>query len=125
VGEPVRKHGDLIAWQLCDRLRRLVLRHIRTGPASKDFDFRSQLRKAARSACYNTSEGFYRYGHGEFGHLLNVARGSLGEVLDQIDEGLENKYFTPEQHLEMKRLCLRAMKANMALRKSWGNSEAP
>jgi four helix bundle protein len=107
------------------KLRRLVLRYTRTGPSSKDFDFRRQLRRAARSACYNTSEGFYRYKHGEFGNLLNIARGSLGEALDQIGDGHENHYFTGEQHTEMKRMCLRAMKANIALRKSWGDSEAP
>ena len=107
---PVRKHGDLIAWQLCHELRRRVLRYTRTGPAAREFDYRRQLRKAARSACYNTSEGFYRYKHGEFGNMLNIAHGSLGEVLDQINEGLENKYFTEEQHTEMKRFCLRALK---------------
>ena len=122
--KPVRKHESLIAWQLCSQLRRLVLRYTRSGPASKDYDYRGQLRRAARSACYNTSEGFYRYKHGEFGHLLNVARGSLGEALDQIDEGGENKYFTKEQQTEMRRMCIRAMKANVALRASWV-SEAP
>ena len=125
VGKPVCKHEDLIAWQLCSHLRRLVLRYTRTGPASDDFDYRRQLRKAARSACYNTSEGFYRYRHGEFRHLLNIARGSLGEALDQIEEGADNDYFTREQHSEMRRMCLRALKANSALRKSWGDSEAP
>ena len=125
MGKPVRRHEDLIAWQLCSRLRRLVLTNIRNGPAAKDYDYRSQLRRAARSACYNTSEGFYRYRHGQFGNHLNIARASLGEALDQIDEGLENKYFTEEQHLEMRRTCLRAVKCNAALQRSWKGQEAP
>ena len=125
MGEPVRKHQDLIAWQLCNSLRALVLRYTRTGPASTDYDYRRQLRKAARSACYNTSEGFYRYNHGEFGHHLNIARASLGEALDQIDEGLEQKYFTPEQNTDMRRICIRAMKAITALRRSWAGRAAP
>ena len=116
---PARKHRDLIAWQLCHKLRQLVLQNTRRGPAATDFDFRRQLRRASRSACYNTSEGFYRYTHPQFGNLLNVALGSLGEALDQIDEGAENGYFTPQQHEEMRRMCLRAMKANVALRRSW------
>jgi four helix bundle protein len=125
VGQPVRKHEDLIAWQLCSQLRRLVLRYTRTGVVAKDFDFCRQLRKSARSACYNTSEGFYRYGHGEFGQLLNIARASLGEALDQIDDGGGCRYFTRNQQTEMRRICIRAMKANIALRRSWGDSEAP
>jgi four helix bundle protein len=123
--EPVRRHEDLIAWQLCSRLRRLVLTALRKGPAANDFDYRTQLRKAARSACYNTSEGFYLYGHGLFRRHLDIARASLGEALDQIDEGLENQYFTAEQHLEMRRMCLRAVKANAALIRSWGDRAAP
>ena len=123
--KPVRKHEDLIAWQLCSHFRRLVLKNVRSGPAAKDLDYRLQLRKAARSACYNTSEGFSRYKHGQFGNQLNIARASLGEALDQIDEGLENDYFTPKQHLEMKRICLRAVKANAALIRSWEGREAP
>ena len=57
--------------------------------------------------------------------MLNIAHGSLGEVLDQINEGRDNNYFTEDQHTEMKRFCLRALKANVALRKSWGSSDAP
>ena len=121
---PVRTHTDLIAWQLCRDLRRLVLSLTQTGEVSRDYDYRNQIRKAARSACYNTSEGFYRYKHGEFGHHLNIARGSLGELQDQLDEGLENKYFTREQQSAMSRLCYRAMKANIRLRASW-TTEAP
>jgi four helix bundle protein len=123
--EPVRRHEDLIAWQLCSRLRRLVLTALRSGPAAKDLDYRMQLRKAARSACYNTSEGFYLYGHGLFRRHLDIARASLGEALDQLDEGLESRYFTAEQHLEMRRMCLRAVKANGALIRSWGDRQAP
>ena len=117
--KPVRQHTELIAWQLCRDLRSLVLRYTRSGEVAKDYDYKRQIRKAARSACYNTSEGFYRYKHGEFGHHLNIARGSLGELQDQLDEGLESKYFTKEQHSEMSRLRYRAMKANIKLRESW------
>lgn len=123
--EPVRRHEDLIAWQLCSKLRRLILSAIRAGPAAKDLDYRMQLRRAVRSACYNTSEGFYLYGHGLFRRHLDTARASLGEALDQIDEGLENRYFTEKQHIEMRRICLRAVKANAALIRSWGDREAP
>ena len=123
--KPAKTHTDLIAWQLCSQLRRLVLNYTRTGAVAKDYDFRRQLRKSVRSACYNTSEGFYRYKHRQFGHHLNIARGSLGEALDQIDDGHESKYFTDQQHSEMRRMCLRAIKCNGALQKSWVKKEAP
>jgi four helix bundle protein len=99
-----RRHEDLIAWQLCSELRRLVLQATRRGPVAREYDYRRQLRTSARSACYLTSEGFYRYEHGEFGNFLNLAHGSLGETLDQINQGLDEQYFSSEQHLAMKRV---------------------
>jgi four helix bundle protein len=115
---PVRMaktHKDLICWHLAAQLRGLVLTHTRTGAASKDFGFREQIRRAARSACYQTSEGFYFFKHKIFAHYLNGAYASLGELLDQVDDGHEQKYFTAEQHVEMRRLARRAMKANRRL----------
>jgi four helix bundle protein len=117
--KPVRRHENLIAWQLCRQLRAFVLKYTRHGEVSREYDYRRQLRKAARSACYNTSEGFYRYKRPQSRHFMNIAYASLGELLDQIDEGRDEKYFTAAQHLEMRRLCLRAMKCNAALRRSW------
>jgi four helix bundle protein len=121
----VTKHTDLIAWQLCRQLRTLVLQHTRHGEVAKDYDYRRQLRRAARSACYLTSEGFYRYRRKEMSNYMDWARASLGEVVDQLDDGLEQKYFTPADHLQMRRICLRAIKCNRALKRSWGNTLAP
>jgi four helix bundle protein len=123
--EPVRRHEDLIAWQLGHQLRALVLRYTRPGAVAREHDYRRQLRKATRSACYNTSEGFYRYKRPQSRHFMNIAYASLGELLDQIDEGRDEKYFTAAQHTEMRRLCLRAMKCNTALRRSWDRHPPP
>lgn len=56
---------------------------------------------------------------------MDWAKASLGEALDQLDEGLEQKYFTAAVHLEMRRICLRAIKCNRALKRSWGDTLAP
>jgi four helix bundle protein len=119
------KHDELIAWQRANDLRALILRYTRGGSAAQDFEFRKQIRKAARSACYNTSEGFYRFRHGDFANFLVIAHGSLGECLDQIDDGCHCGYFSPAQHLEMKRMCLRAKKANTRLRQWLEDNPTP
>jgi four helix bundle protein len=123
--KPVTKHTELIAWQLCSRLRALVLQHTRHGEVAREYDYRRQLRRAVRSACYLTSEGFYRYRRKSMSCYIDWAKASLGEALDQLDEGLEQKYFTPAAHLEMRRICLRGIKCNRALKRSWGDSLAP
>ena len=111
----VRSHKELICWQLCAQLRGLALKYIRYGPANKDFRFREQMRAAIRSSCYQTSEGFYSFKHGVFARYLDGAYASLGEALDQIDDGHEQQYFTEDQQIEMRRLARRAMKANRGL----------
>ena len=111
----VKSHKDLICWQLCAQLRTLGLNAIRSGRANGDWDFRGQMRRAMRSACYQTSEGFYWFKHKPFAHYLDGAYASLGETLDQIDDGHERGYFSEEQQTEMRRIARRAMKANRSL----------
>jgi four helix bundle protein len=110
-----RNHKELICWQLCAQVRSLGLNAIRKGRANGDWDFRGQMRRAMRSNCYQTSEGFYAFKHKPFAHYLDGAYASLGETLDQIDDGHENGYFSDEQQTEMRRLARRAMKANRRL----------
>ena len=112
-----RNHKELLAWQLCAELRKLVLAYTRTGPAATDFRFRDQIRAAARSACYVTSEGFYRKRDGDFLNFLVFAVGSIGEVADQVNEGLDSEYFTAEQHAAMMTFVKRAFGANRGLRR--------
>jgi four helix bundle protein len=110
-------HEELIVWQLCAQLRRLVLNYTRRGPARSDVRFRSQIRGAARSACYLVSEGFYRKRDGDFLNLLVFSRGELGEVSDQVGEGHEHGYFTDTQRDEMITMVKRACGANGGLRR--------
>ena len=116
VGSGARNHRELNAWQLCARLRSLIWEYTKNGPAAGDRRYCDQIRPAARCACYCTSEGFYRKRDGDFLNFLVMARASLGEIDDQLDEGLEIKYFTQDQHTEMKRCLGRACKANGSLR---------
>ena len=46
---------DLIVWQLADELRHEILAFTDTGPASKDFKYRDQIRDAIASACHPES----------------------------------------------------------------------
>jgi len=113
-----RNHGELIAWQLCAHVRRLVWEVTRDGPAKEDRRFCDQIRSAARSACYMTSEGFYRTREGDFLNCLVVAHASLAEADDHVDQGLVKQYFTTLAHASMKEALARACAANRRLRDS-------
>lgn len=113
-----RNHGELIAWQLCAHLRRLIWDATRDGPGRQDRRYCDQIRAAARSACYLTSEGFYRTREGDFLNCLVMAHASLVEADDQLDQGLEKEYFTTIAHATMKEAVARAGSANRKLRVS-------
>jgi four helix bundle protein len=87
-----RTHWELEAWQLADRVRRRFLDLTTQVLVKRDFAFCDDTRRAARSACRNLAEGFYRYRHPESAHFTNIAIGSLGELLDAADEAQANGY---------------------------------
>lgn len=110
-------HKELIAWQLCAHLRRLILGYTRRPLIREDRRFVTQIRGAIRSACYLTSEGFYRKRDGDFINYLVMARASIGETSDQIDDGADSSYFNEAERMEMISLIKRAMAANSGLRR--------
>ena len=111
-----RNHTELVVWQLCSQLRALVLKYTRSARVREDRRYYNDIRAAARSACYLTSEGFYRKRDGDFHNFLVWARGSIGEVSDQVSDGQQQGYFSAEQAGEMISLVKRSMAANRRLR---------
>jgi four helix bundle protein len=111
----VQRFEDLIAWQLADQLQTDIFEFTSHPPASRDFKYCDQIRDSIRSAKRNTSEGFGRYYPKEFARFLRIAAGSLQETKNHLQDGLKQQYLSAERHLYMKRLCLRAIKANVRL----------
>jgi four helix bundle protein len=122
---PIKDHTELICWQLAHELRAKVITFIRRPPACRDFKFCGDMRSSCRSVCRNISEGFYRYGHAEFAHLVNVAKASLGETQDGLQEALQSGYVTRTEFDEMWALSKRCMAACNGLHRYLRNSSAP
>ena len=72
-----RRFEELEIWQEARKLHRLVWEETR---ASKDFEFRSQIRRAALSIMNNIAEGFERRTDKDFAHFLDLAKSSCGEL---------------------------------------------
>jgi four helix bundle protein len=111
----VHRLEELAAWQLAWELKRRVYAFTETGPVSRDLKFCDDLRRAASSAPFNTSEGFYRFAPREFRRFLRIARGSLGEVKDQILHARDEKYLDEATFQDLSRLANRAIGANTRL----------
>ena len=108
---PIERIEDLIAWQLARKLERRVLAFTDKASVRADLDFCRQLRKSSSSAPSNMAEGFGRFWPLEFAYKMRIAIGELEETLQHLDEALDKKYLTDEQHIEMSALGDRAARA--------------
>ena len=105
------RYEDLVCWQLASELEQLVFELTATGPASKDFKFRDQIRDSSSSATRNMAEGFGRYTPGSFANFLRIARGSLTETHNSAGAGLRRGYFTQADTERMQSLASRSSAA--------------
>jgi four helix bundle protein len=121
----VRHHRDLRAWQFAHEVRGRFIAIMESDRARRDFDFRDQANTAANSACRNIAEGFWRYQHKEFAQFVNIARGSLGELLDSADEALQKRYVSLDDHRSLNALIERAIQAAAGLHTHLRRTSAP
>jgi four helix bundle protein len=110
----VQDHRDLVIWQLARSLR-LVLQLTRRRPALFDRDFVGDIRRSARSVVSNTAEGHARFRPKDNHRFLLIARASLKETEEHFGEGLENDYFSKEEHATAHRLIKRITVAMASL----------
>jgi four helix bundle protein len=85
---------------------------IKKLPDSEKFNLISQMRRAATSLTNNIAEGNGRYHYQESIQFCRQARGSLAELIDDLNICIDEKYF-PEK--EMNELKLKAQEINKIL----------
>jgi four helix bundle protein len=108
----VTRFEDLDAWQLADELEQEIFAFTSSGPASRDFGFRDQIRDSIRSVKRNTAEGFGRFYPKEFLKFLRTAAGSLHETKNHLHDALKRRYIDAERHKRLVRINVRAISAN-------------
>lgn len=106
---------ELIAWQLAHALKLAVYEIVARPKVRRDGDFCHQIREAAASGEDNISEGFWRYGHGDFACFLISARGSLGEVHNKLGDAADRGHIPRDEASRHRQLARRALKATSRL----------
>lgn len=81
-------------WKSGRKLRQIAHRFTRSKPFAADYALVGQIRRAAQSVTANISEGFEREGNREFIQFLSQAKGSVGEVKDELYTALDENYIT-------------------------------
>ncbi len=105
----VKRVEELIAWQRCRDLSRIIFEITETGPAARDRRFQEQIRDAAQSAAPLIAEGFVRYLPGDFVRYLRMARAEIAEVQTDLVDARDHKYFSEEQQTQATTIARRAM----------------
>ena len=121
----INSHRDLHTWQQADRVRRKILELCDKPEVKRDFAFCNQADRAAASACRNIAEGFARYGHPDFAKFVTIARASLGELLDSLDEARLKGYVTSQQFDDLDEAVRKATAFANALRRYLQNTPTP
>ena len=107
----IKRFEDLDCWKASRALARHVYKLCDEGRLSKDFDPRSQFRRAAASTMNNIAEGFGRYSNKEFIRFLEYSQSSSRELksmsyllrdLEYVsDSGLDELEKLIEDHLNL------------------------
>jgi four helix bundle protein len=111
----VRKFQDLIAWQLTYELKCEAFEFTAKGGASKDFNYRDQIRESSASVHSNISEGFGRFRPRDFARFLEYARASLMETQNHLIDGRDRGYLDVALYSRLANLARSALKTTTNL----------
>ena len=99
----IKNFEELKCWQKARELVRIIYLNSKNGELSKDFDLRSQLRRAAISTMNNIAEGFARISKKDFIKFLDYSTSSAKEIKSMLYV-LEDLNYVNEETLSEIRL---------------------
>jgi four helix bundle protein len=88
----------LEVWQKSIDFADLIYSMTRSFPQEERFGLTSQMRRAAVSISSNIAEGSARVSRADFARFIEIATGSLFEVVSQATIGLRQGFLSQEQH---------------------------
>jgi four helix bundle protein len=107
----IKTHEDLMAWQLSEELKDRVFEFTARPWVARHRDFCDDIRRSARSAPANLSEGFYRFRPRDNAKFVRYALGSLGESKNHLRHARKENDITEDEFQEMWRFATRAIGA--------------
>ena len=90
----IERFEDLECWKAGRKLRKTSYSFTRSQFFAADYALVNQIRRAPQSVTANIAEGFEREGNREFIQFLSQAKGSVGEVKDELYTALDEHYIT-------------------------------
>ena len=96
---------ELNVWQEAKALAVTIYRLTSTGPLARDFGLRDQMQRAAVSIPSNIAEGYERKSNPEFIRYLLIAKGSLSELITQLEIAREVRLIDESSFLSIEDQC--------------------
>jgi four helix bundle protein len=87
----------LDVWQQARLLNKKIYGLSKAFPSNEPYSLTSQIRRASISVSSNIAEGSGRNSDADFAHFLEIAYGSLMEVVSQLFLALDEGYITQLQ----------------------------
>lgn len=100
---------DLEAYQVSREFRKAMYAVSRRLPDFEKFELASQIRRAAVSLTNNLAEGHGRYHYPDRIKFLLQSRGSLEELMDDLNTCLDEKYLPTNEIEALKQLGWRTL----------------
>lgn len=97
----IKRFEEIKSWQKARLLTKDIYKITAQGHFSKDFDLRSQIRRASVSIMANIAEGFGRHSDKEFANFLNIAHASACEVQSHLYVALDLEYLNQNKFKEL------------------------
>jgi four helix bundle protein len=103
-GQPPRASTfeDLNVYQVAREFRKAMYRSAKRLPEIEKFGLASQIRRAALSLTNNIAEGHRRYHYPDQIKFMLQSRGSLEELIDDLNTCADEDYFPTAEIDEMK-----------------------
>jgi four helix bundle protein len=92
IQEDMESFRELIVWQRGIQLVKSVYEETSGFPKEEIFGLKMQLRRCAISIPSNIAEGYGRQHTSEYVRFLQIARGSLNELITQVEIAKSLKY---------------------------------
>lgn len=108
----------LTVWQKSVDFADLVYRLTKNFPPSERFELTNQMRRAAVSVSANIAEGSSRNSQNDFARFLDIASGSVFEVVSHATIGLRQGLVTQQDYRKLYLAAEEQSKMLSSLRKS-------
>ena len=106
----IKQFEDLEIWKKAIKLAVDIYKISNVGLLKSDFGMKDQIRRAAISISNNIAEGFEYNNNSEFIRFLNYAKGSCGEVRNQVFILKEIQYIELLNFEELNNQCIELSK---------------